>query len=386
MRVAILHPIPSPYREKLFEELSSYASIELKVYYCAQQVSGYRDWSFEIGQYEHECLPGREFGDGFLWNPSIVNRLARDHVELLVVWGWSYPTAQMALLWARLRGIAVLIFSDSVWPARLSRGLTGRAVALAKRVLLAQAQAYIAQGTLSRDYLVSLGAAPSRIHMLPVNCIETDRFRVPEEGQATQQNRLKGEVGLRGQHVILYVGRLAPGKGLFELLDAHEKLRQAVPDVDLLLVGGGAERQALETYIAKRGLEGVNLVGARPYGDLPALYQLADCFALPTFSDTWGVVVLEALASGLPVVTTTRCGSAPDLIAGRGTGLVVEPGDVPSLAEAMKRMILLEPREEIRQRCRAVASKYDCTRAAAELERVIMREANRAPRRPGRWS
>lgn len=115
---------------------------------------------------------------------------------------------------------------------------------------------------------------------------------------------LRRELGLDGEGVLLlYVGRLAPEKNLNALLDCHERLRQRLSaesreKLRLALVGGGPMAAALAT----RGSAGVILAGARHGSDLSRWYASADVFAFPSRSETFGNVVLEAQASGLPVV------------------------------------------------------------------------------------
>ncbi len=134
---------------------------------------------------------------------------------------------------------------------------------------------------------------------------------------------------------LLFVGRLRYYKGLHLLLDALTRLPGAI----LWLAGSGPEEGRLRRQAAGLGLgERVAFLGDVPDADLPALYRAADIFALPSQlrSEAFGIALLEALASGLPCVST-ELGSGTSYINRHGeTGLVVAPGDVGALADALR--------------------------------------------------
>jgi len=142
---------------------------------------------------------------------------------------------------------------------------------------------------------------------------------------------LRAQLAPGADVVLLYVGRLAPEKRLGLLLDAFPLVRaRASMDVALVLVGGGP----MEARVREARLPGVHLAGYRTGAELARAYASADLFAFPSDTETFGNVVLEAMASGLPVVGVDR-GGVRDTILPGVTGCLTPPGEVEPFAEAI---------------------------------------------------
>jgi glycosyltransferase involved in cell wall biosynthesis len=172
---------------------------------------------------------------------------------------------------------------------------------------------------------------------------------------------------------ILCVGRLVAVKGQAILLDAIAELRARGVDGHLTLVGDGPSRRALERQVATLGL-GERVTFAGPVGDdqMPGFYARADVFCLPTFAEGLPIVLMEAMATELPVVTTPVAG-IPELVEDRVTGRLVPPSDAGQLADALEE---LASDPELSRRLGAagrarVLEEFDIRDAAAELERAF---------------
>ena len=137
---------------------------------------------------------------------------------------------------------------------------------------------------------------------------------------------------------ILTVGRLVPGKGHALLLEALYALRKRGVEVEATFVGDGPDRAGLETLTHELMLHRqVRFAGAVGQDELPDWYAQADAFCLPTLAEGLGVVLLEAMAAGRPVVSTRVMG-VPEVVEDEATGLLVSPGRVDELADALERL------------------------------------------------
>jgi glycosyltransferase involved in cell wall biosynthesis len=146
----------------------------------------------------------------------------------------------------------------------------------------------------------------------------------------------------RADCVILTVQRLYARKGVATFLEAAALVLRERPDARFVVVGDGPERTTLERRAAGLGLgDRVVFKGRLPVAELTELYGTADVFAFHTLHEGLGIVLLEALASGCPVVTTAAGGTL-DIVRDGDTGLVVEPADAPAFARAVLR-VLREP-------------------------------------------
>jgi glycosyltransferase involved in cell wall biosynthesis len=160
------------------------------------------------------------------------------------------------------------------------------------------------------------------------NGVDLTRFRSAPPNQALLES-----LGLRpGTPVVLYAGRLEAAKGIQTLLDALRLIAAKRPDVVWLLAGDGPERDRIQTELADAGLTAhVRLLGNRR--DLPALCNLTTLAVLPSLTEAFGRVLIEAMASGCPVVAS-HVGGIPEVIATPEVGTLVPPADPLALANA----------------------------------------------------
>ena len=150
-----------------------------------------------------------------------------------------------------------------------------------------------------------------------------------------RSNAFRAALGARqGDPVVTYIGRMAREKNLELLLEGWTTIRGRYPSAQLVLVGQGP----LESEIAERGLPGVHLTGLLTGRDLAEAYASADLFAFPSVTETFGNVLLEAMASGLPSVVAAAGGMLEFARHGRNSWLV-EPNSVEALAEGMLRLL-----------------------------------------------
>jgi phosphatidylinositol alpha-mannosyltransferase len=165
-----------------------------------------------------------------------------------------------------------------------------------------------------------------------------------------------------GRPNILFVGRPEPRKGLPVLLEALPTIRQQVPEARLLVVGAmpAEDLARLEQVLRERGLRDVHLIGRVSDEDLPRYYRTASLFAAPSLGgESFGIILLEAMAAGLPVVASDIPGYRSVVREGE-TGLFVPPGDAGVLARAVSALLLdPERRLALGRQGQAVAKGYD---------------------------
>jgi colanic acid/amylovoran biosynthesis glycosyltransferase len=175
---------------------------------------------------------------------------------------------------------------------------------------------------------------------------------------------------------VLYVGRLVPEKGQAVLLEAVAELACRGVDVDLTLAGEGSLRGELERIATRLGIaERVAFLGAIGQDDLRDLYERAEVFCLPSFAEGVPVVLMEAMAMGVPVVST-RIAGIPELVENGHSGVLVAPGRADEIADSLSR--LLEDSELRRQLGRngreAVTESFDCAASASRLQALFAGE------------
>ena len=150
---------------------------------------------------------------------------------------------------------------------------------------------------------------------------------------------MRALLGLEKRRVVLAVARLVPIKNLRLLIDAVAMLRRTNANVHLLIVGDGPEAPALKARATQLGLDSaVTFAGAVPFENTPSFYRSADVFALSSSFDNSPNAVLEAMASGLPVVATD-VGGVAEFVSQPAGGAIVENGNAAALAAALERFL-----------------------------------------------
>jgi len=164
-----------------------------------------------------------------------------------------------------------------------------------------------------------------------------------------------------GKLNILFTGRLEKRKGVNYLLKAYQRVKEEIPDARLIIVGPGTRlRNKYEKHVRKNGLKDVVFTGHVSYEDLPRYYKTADVFCAPaTGSESFGIILLEAMAIGKPIVASNIDGYAR-LITPGAEGLLVPPRDEKMLAQALVSLLTNESlRQEMGARGILKAKEYD---------------------------
>lgn len=355
--------VPTPYKTSRFETLARRDDVDLHVIYANSRTHRH-EFNFE-----QETPYGVELktsyriplGDSeFMIDLWSLRRLLSVKADVFVVGGWNYTAAWSALFAGRLRDIPVAVISPNI-----DQG--SRFSSIVVPPIVRRFDAHFALSTAAQKHLVSLGVDPSTVTVLP-NSIDVQRFRQSLDDDT--QAELKKQYGLRSAFTILYVGRLSEQKGVGDLLTAVGNLRKI--NTQLLIVGDGPRRSALERRAKQELPDKVTFTGQLPNDELPNYYRLADIFVLPTHRDTWGLVLNEAMVCETPVITTTAAGAVGDLVRDGETGLVVPPGDPAALCRAIDQLSKDEERRaELIQAGLECASEFSPEAYATRLIEVV---------------
>ena len=221
------------------------------------------------------------------------------------------------------------------------------------------------------------GVDPSKVVVIPPG-VDTVRFRPPEDKEA-----LRRKLGFPARPLVFTLGRLDQRKGFDLFFQAAARLLErdrANPPLFVISAGAGdspqqeEQRRKLEELISSLGIrDHVWWLGVLPQGELPRYYGAADVFVLPSRYELFGIVMLEAMACGVPVVAT-RFGGPAEVIAHGETGFLVDPTDPEELAGAIEALLSNpELRREMGRRTRRAAEERYSWTASARLHRELYR-------------
>lgn len=241
---------------------------------------------------------------------------------------YGYPTGLAALMVAQRLGIPSLVSiqgGDGHWVGDCCG--THRDAMLA---VLGHADALlIGARSFANEVTERLGTPPERFTIVP-GAVDTGRFR-PREGKAPGD--------LSDPPTFLYHGRIDARKGALDTLEAFRQVLDEGHDARLVMSGIGPDAEAAQEKIGALGLsENVEMSGYAEYAEAPEVYRGADVFLSPTYAEGFSNTILEAMATGLPVVSCNAVGVVDCLTDGEDA-LLTEPGDTGALAEAMQRLL-----------------------------------------------
>ena len=336
-RLVILTEIISPYRIPLFNALARDPDVSLHVIFLSETDPNLRQWRVykEDVHFNYQVLPSwrRRLGKfNVLLNRKVVDALNQASPDAILCGGYSYFASWQALFWARSRKIPFLLWSESnEQDAR--RGYAP--VELLKQEFLRRCAGFVVPGLSAREYLLAKKILEERIFVAS-NAVDNDLFGSLAVVARRDADANRRNLGLPDRYV-LFVGRLVPEKGIFDLLRAYAGLEDHVRRrLGLVFVGDGHAKRELQNRASEISIGEIRFAGFAHREQLPSYYALAEVLVLPTYTDPWGLVVNEAMACGLPVIVSQVAGCVRDLVREGWNGLLVPPRNTASLSSAIR--------------------------------------------------
>jgi glycosyltransferase involved in cell wall biosynthesis len=321
--------IPSPYMVERFNALADRGSFDFEAWFN-DRTEPDRSWDVDekAWRFRYRYVPAtRLFGRNFHWPVLLFGRrpdvLVSLYAQPAFVVGWA-----MAKLRRVKTAFRVLMTYDR-WVSRhpIKDGI--------KRFLFRHVDAVETPGEDGKRFAMRYGVPAERI-FLATHTVDIGRLQLAAERARLRRETLRNKLGLTGP-TFIYVGRLWWGKGVNYLIDAFDAVqRQSEEPVSLLLVGDGADETNLKQLCADRGIRNVIFAGFQQKSELPGFYAVSDIFIFPTLGDPYGLVVDEAMACSLPVISTSAAGEINARIQEGVNGYIVPPEDSVALARRMQ--------------------------------------------------
>ena len=289
-----------------------------KTYLWREELSNDLERQVIFPGYTREDVEARK-----LWM-GVFRMLGQIRPDVVAINGYSAPDALAILSWCRMNGRPAILMTESkADDAPRSRWKEG-----IKKIAVNQFAAGLCGGTPHKAYLERLGMASSRI-FTGYDAVDNDYFSQTAENVRRNSGNYRFLPGLESSlPFFLASARFILRKNLDGLLYAYGAYRQRLNAEQipwrLVLLGDGEERQNLEKIVQAEGIEGVSFAGFRQIDEIPAYYGLAGAFIHPPHQEQWGLVVNEAMASGLPVLVSKTCGCAPDLVSDGINGFIFD--------------------------------------------------------------
>lgn len=363
MKVLFTVNIPSPYRVDFFNELGKLC--DLTVLYERRKASD-REWTEKKAvSFREVCLKGINIRSDSALSAQIIGFLDKNKYDIIVIGGYSTPTGMLASEYLSIKKIPYILSVDGGY-IKNERKIAG----FIKKHFISKASAWLSTSETTDDYLLYYGAEKERIYRYPFTSLfESDILKKPLNDE--EKSALKHKLGINYKNMVISVGQFIYRKGYDVLLKACGRLQD---DVCVYIIGGTPTKEYI-CIQSKYKLKNVYYVPFQEKKKLKQYYMAADVFVLPTREDIWGLVINEAMAAGLPVITTNKCIAGLELIEDDFNGYIVPVDDERLLGEKIN-MVLNDDNHRYTMAENAIKtiSKYTFENMAKEHIRIFEHE------------
>jgi glycosyltransferase involved in cell wall biosynthesis len=334
----------------LFQKLSEHYNLDLTIIFLSSSEKN-RKWQGKLkNKFKFKILNGFTLniykGDQLIplhFNPSIVKELFRGKYDVVISGGYASFTNQLAFLICKFANVKFALWSEST---KNESGILRKLFRPLIRAIVRGSDAIIVPGVAARDYIISEGGDSDSIFVSPFNCVENETFVKMSRHFEKNKSKIKEKFGISSKKVILYVGQLVSRKNPELLIKSYSNVIKHRKDVALILVGDGPLKKKLLKIKQNLGLNDVIFAGYVPDEALYRFYSISDIFVLPSKQEVWGLVLNEAMASGLPIITTNLVGASGDLVVNGYNGIIIREITASQLT---KTLLYLLKNENIRK-------------------------------------
>ncbi len=337
MRILFSTNVPSPYRVAFFNELGKFC--DLTVCYERKTASDRDDkWKGEGAKnFEEIYLDLIPVGADQSRGKALKEFVKKTHFDALILTNYVSPAVRTTIAYCRSRHIPYWMEYDGGFYKKDKFPKN-----IVKKFLLCAAEYHFTTCNEHIQYLQSIGIKKEKIYKYPFTSLKEEDIVESIPSQSEKQT-LREKLGIIEKKVVLSVGQFIPRKGFDVLLESTRKLSK---EVGVYIVGGIPPAEYLN-YKNQYQLENVHFINFMDKQSLKQWYKAADCFVLPTREDVWGLVINEAMACGLPVITTEKCIAGLELVQQGANGYIVPIDNSGELTD--KIVEILESPERINQ-------------------------------------
>lgn len=325
MKVLFLTYLPSPYRVDFFNEIGK--KCELTVVFEKASAS-HRDNRWQ--KYHFKNFNGIVFKNStndFVPKIKVIKYLKKTSFDEIIVHNVSTTTGMLAIQYMKIHNIPYWIESDGGF-VKTDEGIKETI----KRYFINGARGYFSSSKSCDEYFLKYGADSDKIVRYPFASF-TEDYILKEPLQENDKQRLRDKLGIVEEKMVISVGRFSYlngyGKGYDAILRAASRIS---PSVGWYVVGGEPTEE-FENMRRGMNLTNVHFIDFKSKDKLREFYQASDLFVLMTVGDVWGLVINEAMANGLPIITTDRCVAGMELVVDGVNGYIVKVGDDAALAK-----------------------------------------------------
>lgn len=291
------------------------------------------DLDHSIHQYTYKLLHEGTLEEVSLWNriSGIFKAIKQFKPDIVNLTGYYDIASWTILCYCKVKGIKTILSNESTANDHARNGIKESI----KTLIIKQFDGYFNFGTLSENYILSLGIRAKKM-LVKRNCVDNKALKQIYLNDLPQRIQ-KQQVLKMAPKNFIFVGRLIDYKNLFQFLEAFNLAQIKSPNDywGVIILGNGELKQGLQQFVLEKKIQHINFQPGVSWQKVPQYLALSDVLVLPSYSEPWGLVVNEAMACGMPVIVSDKCGCAIDLVKNNENGFTFSPDNPEQLSNLL---------------------------------------------------
>ncbi len=332
LKLLFLTNVPSPYRVDFFNELGKLCDLTVVF---EKKTSDERDKSWQNYRFESFkgiFLKGISVRTDAALCFGVIKHVKNGNFDKIICTNFSSPTGMLAINYMKRKGIDYWLECDGA-TAKDGRGFKEKL----KTYLITGAAGYYSTSESSDEYYKAYGAPEERIHRYPFTSLR-DCDILPSLPAKEAKEALRKKLNITEDNVMVSVGRFSYMGGYGKGYDTIIKSACKLPNAGIYIIGGEPTEEFLKMQ-QEFGAQNVHFLPHKSKEELKEYYMASDVFTLMSRGEAWGLVVNEAMAMGLPVITTDKCVAGLELVEHGANGFIVGSEDLDSFTVHAKQLL-----------------------------------------------
>ena len=353
MKILFIVNIPSPYRVDFFNELGKFCKLTV-AFEGITATDRDNKWKYgELKTFKPVFMQGIRVKSDRFFCIEIISML-KQKWDFIVLGGYSSPTTMLTIEYLKAHKKPFFIEVDGGFIKKESK-----LKYFFKKHFISAASGWFSTGNATTKYLTHYGADKNRCYVYPFtslfqqDLLQADKLRKCKKA-------LRDELNMSEEKIVVAVGRFIYGKGFDILLEATPDI---MGNCGIYIIGGIPTKE-YQRIVKEKKLSNVHFIEFKSKSVLLRYYAAADIFVLPTRSDAWGLVINEAMAHSLPIVTTDRCIAGLELVIDDYNGYIVPVENKELLSKAINNLLINNRYNVFGERCRDIIGGYTLEKMA----------------------
>lgn len=362
-RVFIQTNIPVPYKVDFYNELGKMC--DLTVVFEARRIGNQKfNWNDDKKQHFNAVYLNDMLNEHKV-NFSILKYIDKEKFDVFVIAAFHTFTGQLALWALKLKRIPYCFETDGAF-IPIKENIIKH---LYKRKLISNAYKYLSPSSISDDYLKEYGAKNAQIFRYPfASTLASEVLKQPLTRE--EKIRLREKYKIEEENIIIGVGQFIKRKGFDTLIKSLSQFDSS--KTGCYIIGGEPTNEYLD-LVQSLNLTNIHFLPFQNRKTLSEYYQLSDVFVLPTREDIWGLVINEAMANGLPVITTDKCNAGLAMVSDKN-GAIIPVDSVSELVKSLVRILSDNTKKELMGQASLDIMKNYTIENMADIHRKILLE------------